>query len=89
MVAGGGLAYLMHLARPVFVDVDELRELTGMPVLGAVRVTWLDRHKAQRRIEASSLVTAASLLLGIFVMVVLFQDVGGSWLRDFIHGVTQ
>ena len=87
--AGGGLAYLMHQGRPVFVDIDELREGTGMPVLGAVRVTWLDRHKAERRIEASSLVTAASLLVGVFVVVLLFQDAGGILLRDFIHGVAK
>ncbi|MCH5373424.1 MAG: hypothetical protein JJ992_05575, partial [Planctomycetes bacterium] len=34
--AGGGVAWLMHMLRPVFHDVADLRASTGLPVLGSV-----------------------------------------------------
>ena len=84
----GGLAYLLHLTKPVFTDVEELRQATNLPVLGSVRITWLERHQAARRIEASSLISAGVILIGVFVAVLVFQDTGGGLLRKLI-GIAQ
>jgi polysaccharide chain length determinant protein (PEP-CTERM system associated) len=47
LAAGGGVAYLMQMLRPVFFSARALRQATGLPVLGAVSLTWLDRYRAE------------------------------------------
>jgi len=54
LAAGIGVAYLMHQLRPVFVSARQLTELTQLPVLGVVSMTWLERHKAQARARRTS-----------------------------------
>lgn len=47
--AGVGVAVLLHLLRPVFSTARGLADTTGLVVLGAVSMTWLDRQTAQRK----------------------------------------
>ncbi len=47
LAAGGGVAYLMQMLRPVFYSARALREATGLPVLGSVSLTWLERYRAE------------------------------------------
>jgi polysaccharide chain length determinant protein (PEP-CTERM system associated) len=49
IAAGAGVAFLIHLLRPVFTSARGLADTTGLIVLGAVSMTWLDRHASQRR----------------------------------------
>ena len=51
---------------------DEERQL----VLGAVSMTWLSRHRAQRRVEAGSFVLAAFMIVVALILVLMFQDLG-------------
>jgi polysaccharide chain length determinant protein (PEP-CTERM system associated) len=76
LLAGAGVAYLLHQLKPVFVDGRELNQITGLPVLGVVSMTWLSRHKTQRRLEAGSLVLACVMLLLALTLVLVFQDEG-------------
>jgi polysaccharide chain length determinant protein (PEP-CTERM system associated) len=84
--AGGGatLAWVMHLFKPVFSDVDDLRETTGLPVLGAVSMTWYDRHRAGRRREFLSFATAGIALFVCFIVVFVFRGPGGSFIRQMV-----
>lgn len=63
LAAGGALAYLLHQLRPVFGSVRQLNEITGLPVLGVVSMTWLEKHKALQRHGALVYAAAAFLLL--------------------------
>jgi polysaccharide chain length determinant protein (PEP-CTERM system associated) len=47
--AGLGVAVLLHLLKPVFSTARGLADATGLVVLGAVSMTWLDRKSAQRK----------------------------------------
>ena len=49
LAAGVGVAYGMHLIRPVFVSTRQLSAVTGLQVLGAVGMAWFDRYRVQRR----------------------------------------
>lgn len=82
--AGGGLAYLLHQMRPVFTNVRTLNEVTGLPVLGAVSMTWLDRQKAEDRLRGLAFGGAAAMLLVIFVGVLLFQSSGARLMQRLI-----
>ncbi len=70
IAAGAGLAFLLNLLRPVFASVHRLREMTGLPVLGAVSMTWIERYDAQLRRSALQLAGAVLgmvLLCGLFI----------------------
>ncbi|HEX4388433.1 MAG TPA: XrtA system polysaccharide chain length determinant [Steroidobacteraceae bacterium] len=72
MGVGLGVAYVMHQLRPVFTSTRQLSELTQLPVLGAVSMTWLERHKAEARraIWAYSSAMAVLLLLAVLALTV-------------------
>ena len=74
--AGAGVAYLIHMFNPVFLDVATLRRVTMRPVLGAVSKTWLDRGKVVRRVDLSSFAFAGIGLVVVFLGTVLFMDFG-------------
>jgi len=82
--AGGGLAYLLHQMRPVFTNVRVLNEVTGLPVLGAVSMTWLDRQKSQDRMRELAFGGAAVMLLVMFAGVLLFQSTGARLMQRLI-----
>jgi polysaccharide chain length determinant protein (PEP-CTERM system associated) len=63
--AGGGLAFLLHLLKPVYSTSIALETATGLPVIGVVPRTWLDQHRnAVRR----DIVRYAGAVGGLFVM---------------------
>jgi polysaccharide chain length determinant protein (PEP-CTERM system associated) len=70
IAAGVGVAFLLNVLRPAFGSVQRLREVTGLPVLGAVSMTWIERHEAQMRRSALGLAGAMLgmvLLCGVFI----------------------
>lgn len=70
----GGLAYLLHQMRPVFNNARVLNEITGLQVLGAVSMTWLDRYKQASRRRQLVFGGVAAMLLVLFVGVMVFQS---------------
>ncbi len=83
LAAGLGVAYLMHQLRPVFTSTRQLTELTQLPVLGSVSMTWLERHKAAgRRAVWTYSVAAAALVLLAFLTVAIQGPTS-----HFLHGL--
>lgn len=78
--AGGGTAFVMSRLNPVFDSLDSLRAVTGLPVLGAISATWVDRRHARRRVEVLHVAAGGALLLVVFVGVVLARDIGSRFL---------
>jgi polysaccharide chain length determinant protein (PEP-CTERM system associated) len=74
--AGGAAAFLLSRLNPVFDSLTALETATGLPVLGAVGVTWLDRRRERRRLEMRRVALAGAALLAVFMVVVLARDVG-------------
>ena len=81
---GGGLAWLLYLLKPVFHDIADLRQATGLPVLGAVSMTWIERHHADRRLQLVSFALVGCALIVSFALVFLFRGSGGSMIRQLI-----
>jgi polysaccharide chain length determinant protein (PEP-CTERM system associated) len=65
LVAGVGVGVLMSQVRPTFVSHAQLRELTGLPVLGSVSMNWTDREKSRRK---RSLLAFGFSLIGLFAV---------------------
>ncbi len=72
---GGGLAYLLHQLRPVFNNVRSLADITGLPVLGAVSMTFVDKKRAESRLRKLAFGGAGAALVVVFLGVVLFHGV--------------
>jgi polysaccharide chain length determinant protein (PEP-CTERM system associated) len=81
-VAGIAVAYFLHQLRPVFTSTRQLNELTQLPVLGAVSMTWLERHKA----EARRAIWAYSAVAGVLVVVALITVTTQGWAARILHG---
>jgi len=74
LALGGAVAYLMHLLRPVFSSEISLAEMTGLPVLGTVTRTWVDKYRAQLRGGLLRYAIVSGLLLVTFVVVMAVQE---------------
>ena len=69
--AGIAAAFLLSLLRPVFGSARRLHELTGLPVLGAVSMTWMERYDAQVRSSAwrlSGAMLGMVLVCGVYLV---------------------
>lgn len=49
VLAGGAVALLISQVRPTYLSPAELREATGLRVLGAVAMNWTDSERKKRR----------------------------------------
>jgi polysaccharide chain length determinant protein (PEP-CTERM system associated) len=49
LVAGLGTALLLSQIRPTFLSQANLREATGLPILGSIGMNWTDQQKVRRR----------------------------------------
>jgi polysaccharide chain length determinant protein (PEP-CTERM system associated) len=71
LAAGLAVAYVMHQLRPVFTSPRQLTEVTQLPVLGGVSMTWRERHQAaaRRAVWVYSLGTALLILLALVTLL--------------------
>jgi len=72
--AGAGAAYCLNWLRPVFVSTRELKAVTGLPVLGAVCITQLQRYQLRARLGSLAFAGAALGLLMCAALVLLVQS---------------
>jgi polysaccharide chain length determinant protein (PEP-CTERM system associated) len=49
LLAGIAVGLLISQVRPTFMSHAQLREITGLPVLGSVSMNWTDKEKTRRR----------------------------------------
>jgi polysaccharide chain length determinant protein (PEP-CTERM system associated) len=82
--AGGALAFALSKLNPMFDSLSSLEAATGLPVLGAVSVTWLDRRKERRRSEMLRVAAAGAALLVVFVVVLAARNAGSHFLTGLV-----
>ncbi|HSZ89758.1 MAG TPA: XrtA system polysaccharide chain length determinant [Acetobacteraceae bacterium] len=82
--AGIGAAYLLHQLRPVFSSTRQLMELTQLPVLGSVSMTWPERHRAGARRAVWRYALGATTLVLLAVVVLLTDDITSQFLHRFV-----
>jgi len=82
--AGAGVAYLMHMMRPVFATSRSLADMTGLPVLGSVTRSWVEKYRAQLRRGVLRYSFASGLLFVAFIVVVIVREPGARFLRQML-----
>lgn len=81
---GGGIAFLLHQLKPVFSSSRLLAEVTGLPVLGTVSMTWIDRYAGQMRRAYAVYAGVGATLLIAFALVLGFNSAGAQLIRHII-----
>lgn len=76
LAAGAGIAFLLHLLRPVVASVRSLTELTDLPVLGVVSPAFPRQAAARARGELLRFAAAGGALMTAFVAVVVLNGMG-------------
>jgi polysaccharide chain length determinant protein (PEP-CTERM system associated) len=84
LALGIGVAWLMHMLRPVFSSARSITELTGLPVLGAVSRTWLEKQKVAMRSGFLRYSAAAGLLFVLFIVVEIIKNPASRYLRNLL-----
>lgn len=69
LAAGCVLAYVLHMLQPVFHSSRALRDFAGLPVLGVVSMTWLERYESRLRRGYAKFALG---LIGLGVVLVVF-----------------
>ena len=66
LLAGLGAAFLMSQFRPTFLSQSTLREVAGVPVLGAITMNWTEEQKIRRKRRLYAVGAALLVLFGIY-----------------------
>ena len=81
---GGGLCVGLSQLNPRVIDVPDVREMTGLPVLGAISLTAGPQHRLQRRYEL------LAFGAGLFGIVLVYAAQVTLFLLDInLHGRLQ
>ncbi len=76
LVVGVGLTLVLALLRPTFISVQQLREVTRLPVLGAVSMNWVPAVQKKKWHEFLRFCGASAGLLVVFAVLVLMEIKG-------------
>jgi polysaccharide chain length determinant protein (PEP-CTERM system associated) len=68
LLAGLAVAFAMSQLRPAFIDADELRTKTGLPLLGVVSLVMSDVDRRRERLGLLRFAGASGGLVGLFVL---------------------
>jgi polysaccharide chain length determinant protein (PEP-CTERM system associated) len=66
LLAGLGAAFLMSQFRPTFLNQSKLREVAGVPVIGAVTMNWTEEQKVRRKRRLYAVGAAVLVLFGVY-----------------------
>ena len=84
LAAGGGVAFLMHQAKPVFASANQLYEELGLPVLGAVTMAWTPKAKLKHRGTEAVFLLGIALLVGVFGVVFITLNDMTRWVQGLL-----
>jgi polysaccharide chain length determinant protein (PEP-CTERM system associated) len=66
LVAGLAVAFLMSQIRPTFMSQGTLRDVTGLPVLGAISMNWTAEQTVRRKRRLVALGVTVLVLFGVY-----------------------
>lgn len=66
IAAGLGWSFLQHRLQPTFITLQQVRQGTGLPVLGSISLYLTPQHRRKRHWQLASFLSAAILLLGVY-----------------------
>jgi polysaccharide chain length determinant protein (PEP-CTERM system associated) len=89
MVLGAGVAYWLHVLRPVVSSVPSVNELTDFPVLGEVSVAFPSRQRLEFRRDIWRFSAGAACLLVAFAVALGLNWAGARLTAHAIRSLVQ
>jgi len=83
--AGLGWGFLRYLLQPTIIDVSQIREKIGLPLLGSVGLYLKDEHKTKRQLQLMGFLTVFSLLVIMYGAVMFFNESGSARVNAFLE----
>ncbi|KPF45883.1 chain length-determining protein [beta proteobacterium AAP51] len=77
--AGAALAFVLSQLRPTFSDPEQLRQATGMPLLGVVTALTTDVDRRYQRASLMRFVAASGGLVGLFIAGLIAMTLTGRY----------
>lgn len=74
IAAGAGLAYLLHQLNPVFSTARQIAAITGLPVLGTISMTWLEKQRVRARKGIIAFAGTTAMLFATAALVLVAQN---------------
>lgn len=71
LFAGAGVMFASKEIRPCFYDRSQLREFTGLPVLGVVSLVVSDQMRLESRVDLKRLGKVAVGLAGVYLLFII------------------
>jgi hypothetical protein len=82
--AGLGWGFLRYLLQPTFIDSSQIRERTGLPVLGSVGLYLTAEHKRKRRAQLTFFMCGFMLLTVFYAGVMIFSGPGSELVSEIL-----
>ncbi len=76
LAAGLAWGFLRFMLAPTFLDLKQISEKTGFPVLGTVSLYLSPQHKIRRKWQLTSFLSAICLLVFVFGGAIVFKQQG-------------
>ncbi len=86
LTAGMGIAFLMALLKPVFVDPRSLARATGLPVLGVISLIETAAEIRRKRLGQLAFSLVILLWVGAFVGVNFIEGVDSEVIKTLVPG---
>jgi hypothetical protein len=67
----------MSQLRPTFLSLSSLREVTGVPVLGVISMTWTDEQKIRKTRRLWALGASVFMLVGVYSGIIAISMLKG------------
>ena len=87
LAVGVGLAFLLALLRPVFLDPRSLGRVTGLPVLGVVSLVRSPEQIKKERLANLAFAGAMAIWIGAFTLINLIEGAGLQTIKQMIKGI--
>jgi hypothetical protein len=72
------------MMKPVFGSSRRLADITGLPVLGSVTRTWIDKQRREMRLGLLRYSAASVMLVVLFVVAVLINQPAARFMRELL-----
>jgi polysaccharide chain length determinant protein (PEP-CTERM system associated) len=87
--AGLGWCFLRYMLQPTYISLRQLRENIGLPVLGSVSLYLSPRHRWKRRLQLTSFISVAVLLVFVSGGVIWYREMGTSIIGSLISDLSR
>ena len=85
IAAGLGWGFLRYLIQPTFIDLSQIRDKIGLPVLGSVGLYLKDEHKRKRQLQLTGFLAVFFLLVITYGAAMVFSGPGSELVNALIR----